>query len=118
MKDSRKKITREEVIETLEQAREKLRAVNKVEAVVAERGLVYGDPYISHRSIGLAFSGLIEHHYGIKLTHPIPASLVARMMLALKNQRASLVYHADNFTDAKAYLGFAEEFQQREQNGA
>jgi hypothetical protein len=85
-----------------------------LEQVIAERGRVYGDPYISHRAIGLAFSGLIEHHYGIMLDHPIPASLVARLLLALKNQRASLVYHADNFVDAKAYLRFSEEFQQRE----
>lgn len=85
-----------------------------VDATIAERGKIYGDPFLSHECIGLAFTALIQHHYGMRLAHPLPASLVARMMMALKNQRASLAYHKDNFTDAEAYLRFAEEFQRRE----
>ena len=86
-----------------------------VDATIAERGKIYGDPMLSHQCIGLVFTALIQHHYGIVLHHAIPASLVARMMVGLKNQRASLVYHQDNYTDAEAYLRFAEQFQKREQ---
>lgn len=87
---------------------------NKIRATIEERGKVYGDPYLSHVNIGLAWTALIQHHYGIELSHSIPASLVARMMLALKNQRSSIVYKEDNFIDAAAYLRFSEEFQQKE----
>lgn len=91
-----------------------LKSGDVVDATISERTKVYGDPLLSHECIGLAFTALIQQHYGMRLGHPLPASLVARMMLALKNQRSSLVYHKDNFTDAEAYLRFSEQFQRRE----
>lgn len=82
-----------------------------VAKVIEERGKVYGDPLLSHENIGLSWTGLIQQHYGIRLDHPLPASLVAQMMVTFKMQRACKVWHEDNYVDAQAYLGFAEEFQ-------
>jgi hypothetical protein len=84
-----------------------------VSQTIAERGKIYGDPHDSHENIGLSWTGLIQQHYGIKLAHPLPSSLVAQMMVAFKMQRATRVYHADNYVDAQAYARFAEEAQRR-----
>jgi hypothetical protein len=84
-----------------------------VSQTIAERGKIYGDPHDSHENIGLSWTGLIQQHYGLRLDHPLPASLVAQMMVAFKMQRAARVFHADNYTDAHAYARFAEQSQQR-----
>lgn len=86
-----------------------------VAAVVAERGKVYGDPFKSHRHIGMSWTALIQQHFDIELPHAIPASLVAQMMVAFKNQRSCRKHHADNLIDGRAYQGFADDFQQREE---
>lgn len=83
-----------------------------VTATIAERGKIYGDPRESHTNIGLAWTALINQHYGCRLDHPLPPSLVAQMMVAFKMQRAARVYHADNYVDAHAYTQFTDEFQQ------
>lgn len=82
-----------------------------VHAVMRERGSVYGEPHHSHKNIGLAWTGILQQHYGIELPHPIPHSIVELMMVSFKLQRSSRVYHKDNFVDAKAYLEFAEHAQ-------
>lgn len=84
---------------------------SKVAETIAERGKVYGDPRQSLGNIGLSWTGLIQQHYGITLDHPIPAALVAQMMVTFKMQRAARVFHADNYVDAHAYTKFAEDFQ-------
>lgn len=83
----------------------------RLKAIAAERGRVYGDPKESHTNIGLSWTGLIQQHYGIALAHPLPPSLVAQMMVAFKNQRSARVYKADNYDDLKVYAEFAEQFQ-------
>lgn len=82
-----------------------------VSQTIEERGKVYGDVELSHDNIGLAWTGLIQQHYGVRLAHPLPGHLVAQMMVAMKNHRAARVYHADNYVDASAYLLFAEQMQ-------
>lgn len=82
-----------------------------VSATIAERGKVYGDPMESHTNIGLAWTGLIQQHYGITLAHPLPASLVAQMMASFKIQRSAKCYKDDNYVDLAAYARFAEQFQ-------
>ena len=84
---------------------------DKIQDTISERGIVYGDPEFSHHNIGLSWTGLIQQHYGLKLDHPIPASLVAQMMVNFKMQRACRVFKEDNYIDAHAYLHFAETFQ-------
>lgn len=82
-----------------------------VQQTIEERGKVYGDVALSHENIGLAWTGLIQQHYGIRLSHPIEGFLVAQMMVAMKNHRAARVYHADNYIDLAAYAKFAEDMQ-------
>jgi hypothetical protein len=90
---------------------------SKIDRIIAQRGKVYGDPKQSHINIGFSWTGLIQQHYGITLEHPIPASLVAQMLVNFKMQRAWRVFHTDNFDDAHAYTQFAQEFQKQEQEG-
>lgn len=85
-----------------------------VDATIKERGIVYGDPKHSHANIGLSWTGLLQQHYGLTFDHPIPASLVAQMMVTFKMQRSARVFKDDNYIDAKAYLKFGEEFQREE----
>ena len=87
-----------------------------VGSTIDERAKVYGKPFESHQNIGLAWTGLLQQHYNIRLEHPIPASLVALMMCDFKASRSCRVFHGDNFVDLHAYARFAEEFQQREQS--
>lgn len=82
-----------------------------VKRTIEERGKVYGDPKQSHTNIGLSWAALIQQHYGIVLDHPLPASLVAQMMVTFKMQRAARVFHEDNYIDATAYTDFACAFQ-------
>ena len=86
-----------------------------VSSTIEEREKIYGPKFESHQNIGLAWTGLLQQHYGIRLDHPIPASLVALMMCDFKASRSSRVFHGDNYVDLHAYARFAEEFQQREQ---
>jgi Domain of unknown function (DUF6378) len=82
-----------------------------VSTTIEERGKVYGEPHLSHENIGLAWTGLLQQHYGMRLDHPIPAFLVELMMTQFKVQRSARVYHADNYVDLKAYARFAEHAQ-------
>lgn len=82
-----------------------------VDSTIRERGVVYGEPHLSHENIGLAWTGMLQQHYGIRLDHPLPAFLVELMMASFKIQRSCRVFHADNYTDNRAYLKFAEHAQ-------
>jgi len=84
----------------------------KLAALEAERGKIYGPPRPSHANIGLSWTGLIQQHYGITLPHPIPDFLVALMLDHFKGQRSARVFHQDNYDDKHVYAGFAERFQQ------
>ena len=85
-----------------------------VSKTVEERGLIYGEPELSHENIGLAWTGLLQQHYGLRLDHPLPAWLVELMMAAFKIHRAARVFHEDNYMDLEAYaLRFAKEHQRK-----
>jgi hypothetical protein len=89
---------------------------NQVEATIAERAKIYGDPHDSHVNIGLAWTGLIQQHYGISLPHPLPAYVVALMMVDCKASRAvrgGSPVHDDNYVDMEAYKQFAREFEKK-----
>lgn len=88
-------------------------AAEVLTATIAERGKVYGNPSLSHENIGLSWTGIIQQHYGIRLSHPMPDYLVELLMVAFKAHRAARVYHADNYVDLAAYAKFAEEDQKR-----
>ena len=82
-----------------------------VAATIAERGKIYGDPALSHENIALCWTGIIQQHYGMRLPHVMPGWLVELMMVQFKCQRASRVFHPDNFVDLHAYANFAEKSQ-------
>lgn len=89
----------------------KLDWATNVDNVIAERGKVYGDPDLSCHNIGLEWTGMIQQHYDMKLDHPLPNWMVSLMLTVFKAHRACRVWHEDNYTDAKAYLKFAEQQQ-------
>jgi hypothetical protein len=84
-----------------------------IDATTVERQKIYGESALSHENIGLAWQGLIQQHYGIRLSHCPPDWLVELMMAAFKIHRAARVYHHDNYIDCKAYLQFAERDQKK-----
>lgn len=82
-----------------------------VDETIKERAKVYGAVHHSHKNIGLAWTALIQQHYGITLDHPISETLVQLMMVSFKVQRSSRVFHEDNYIDLVAYAKFAEHSQ-------
>lgn len=86
---------------------------NIVDKTIEERGQVYGDPYESHRNIGLAWTALLRQAGIIGDYTAIEAHTVAQMMVVFKMQRSARVYKEDNYVDAHAYTKFADDFQQR-----
>lgn len=85
--------------------------VTPVKELMKERGKVYGEPHLSHKNIGLSWTGLLQQHYGIVLDHPIPDYVVELMMVAFKVHRSARVFHEDNYRDLEAYAKFAEHAQ-------
>jgi hypothetical protein len=85
----------------------------EISSVMTERGKVYGEPHLSHENIGLAWTGLIQQHYEVRLDHPLPSWLVEMMLASFKIHRSARVFHSDNFLDCRAYLAFAEHGQQK-----
>lgn len=64
----------------------------------------------NHRNLGLAWTALIQQHYGIQLDHPIPASLAATMNAAQKSQRqARNPEKTDTLADLRNYATIAHE---------
>ena len=82
-----------------------------VSKTIEERGKTYGEPQESMRNIGVAWTAILQQHYGIKLEHEIPAWVAANMLVAFKLQRTLKGWHEDNYIDAEAYLRFAKEGQ-------
>lgn len=83
----------------------------ELKAIEIERGKVYGDPETSHRNIGMAWTGILQQHFGITFDHPIPPYVVALMMVMFKAQRSSRVFKKDNYDDMAVYADFARRFQ-------
>lgn len=93
-----------------------------------DRGKVYGDPFLSHQAIGLAWEGVFRNRYhdlssitqnGMGLSIPVfgklfPADLVAEFLAAFKVVRlARPTFHQDSADDAKVYISFSERFRKR-----
>ena len=87
-------------------------AIDETELLIEERGKIYGDIKTNWDNIGKMWTGLLQQHYKIKLSHDIPADLGCLMMVALKASRSvNGVYHKDNFDDGTAYLKMANDLQ-------
>ena len=111
-------------------------SIDPLKSLEVERGKIYGDPFLSHEAIGLAWEGIFRNRYhglclcdhkfgahlatvGIpELSHPVvgqlfPADLVALMLAGFKVTRdARPVFHKDSGDDAKVYIDFARRFRE------
>lgn len=96
-------------------------------ALEKERSVVYGDPFLSHQAIGLAWEGIFRNRYHLfsSLTQEyngadafkpgklFPADLVAEMLAAFKIIRlARPIYHKDSGDDAIVYIKFDQRFRE------
>jgi hypothetical protein len=80
--------------------------------IISERGKVYGDPKENHDGIAMQWAPMLQPHWeAIRDMKPLPAHVVALLMVLVKVNRMRLVYHEDNFSDAANYLDFAEGWQ-------
>ena len=86
--------------------------MNEVAQVKHERQKVYGDPRENHAGIAQSWAGILQPwHEEIRRGEPVPPHVVALLMVQVKANRMRRVYHGDNYTDLRAYLDFAEEWQ-------
>lgn len=71
---------------------------------------MYGNTAHNMRTLGIAFTSLIEAQYGIRLPYAIPPHVAALVMVHIKTVRAcGPTYHGDNYDDAHNFLTFAQE---------
>ena len=80
-----------------------------------QRGAQYGNADESHENTGLVWTGLIQNHYGIKLDHPLSASLVEIMMAGNKLNRMVTPndMQDDDYLDGRVYIQLAREARRR-----
>lgn len=83
----------------------------RLDRIMRDRGLKYGDKQLNHESIGLMYTGLLESHYQMKLPHPIPGRVVALMTALIKLNREAYRPNQDNVDDAKNYLTISQKCQ-------
>jgi hypothetical protein len=84
--------------------------------VQRERARQYGDHVHGHANLGLLWTALLQNHYGIQLSHPVPASLAELMMAANKLNRAATPTpgHPDDYRDAAIYVRLSEDAKRQE----
>ena len=84
----------------------------RLEAIKSDRQQVYGDPLENHEGIAKIWAPLLQPHWmDIRDGIPVPAHVVALLMVGLKLDRMRLVFSQDNYDDLRNYLSFAEEWQ-------
>lgn len=88
--------------------------MTKEDAIRSQRGEVYGDVLFGHIQLGKAWSAILSAHYQIDID-ALPPNIVALMLAAMKLARAALPlkFDADTFVDARNYVTFAEECDDR-----
>jgi len=80
--------------------------------ISVERRKVYGDPFINHQGIAMAWAGLLQPWcLGIAQMESLPPHVVALMMSALKSNRKRMAFHEDNYIDGEVYDAFARTWQ-------
>lgn len=79
--------------------------------VFLERQATYGSVVLSHQQIGRMWAAKLSNYLGQNIPD-LPGYLVALMMVDMKTQRASRVYHNDNYVDGQNYLEFANIMQE------
>ena len=94
---------------------------DKIQTLEEDRGKIYGDPFLSHQAIGLAWEGVFRNRYHdgnyYECGHPevgklFPPDLVAEMLAAFKIIRLTRpIFKQDSADDAKVYISFSERFR-------
>jgi hypothetical protein len=88
--------------------------MSEVEQVKHDRQTIYGDPRENHTGIAQAWAGILQPwHEEIRRGDALPPHVVALLMVLLKANRMRRVFHKDNYVDARAYMDFAQEWQQQ-----
>lgn len=88
---------------------------NKDVNIFKDRSKNYGDHISGHGNLGLLWTGMIQNHYKIKLSHSIPSYLVDLMMVASKICRAAInPTKEDHYIDGRVYLTMAEAASKKE----
>ena len=84
----------------------------KLAEIRNQRGSIYGPPEENHRGIAQIWASILQPHWqDIRDMKPLPTWAVYLLMVGVKLNRMRLVYHPDNYDDARNYLRFAEEAQ-------
>lgn len=105
---------------------------DKYQAIEDDRSKVYGDPFLSHQAIGLAWEGVFRNRYHefakvlnldaivnedsplLKPGQMFPSDLVAEMLAAFKVVRlARPIFRQDSVDDGIVYLKFSEKFRKK-----
>lgn len=88
---------------------------SKHDQIRKERGLRYGPVKEGHDNLGLIWTGLLQDHYQIVLSHPIPSHIACLMLSGLKLSRAArpFRYDRDDYDDERNYTNFAQETDPR-----
>lgn len=85
---------------------------NGAESIIEQRGKIYGDPKENHDGIAMQWAPMLQPHWeAIRDMKPLPAHVVALLMVLVKVNRMRLVFHEDNFSDAINYMDFARQWQ-------
>ena len=84
----------------------------RLKKVEVDRGIIYGDPKISHRAIGYGIRGVLQNAWHDIEVPEIPDHLVALILAVFKTCRAARpTYHSDSYDDNHVYLDFSERFR-------
>lgn len=90
---------------------------SKLEAILKDRGEVYGPADHNMRSTGHIIRGILEAHFQIKLPGEIPPHIVAAIFVGSKLARIAVPFkfNEDNFDDAHNYLTLGARLDPRNQ---
>lgn len=94
---------------------EGLNGLETLQKLREDRGAVYGDIKINHKTIGKMVTGLLENHYQMKLPHDVPGHIVALIMVMVKANRAAapFKFNNDTYDDGMNYFDIARRVDPR-----
>ena len=82
------------------------------EMIRQNRSEVYGEAFDNHQGIAQVWACILKPHWrDIRLGKPIPAWVVALLMMGVKYNRMRLTFHEDNFTDELVYMSMVKKWQ-------
>ena len=84
--------------------------MDRVEKVQAEKTKQYGDATFGTANLGLAWTGILQNHFGVELPHVIPSHVILLMMASIKVNLAAMnsQFQEDDYVDGISYFELAE----------